>query len=489
MNTSFFFIKWLVLLGYWLLIINIVLQIIIKRRSIISSILAWLLIMYLLPFIGIITWLLFGEPYLGKKRIEIKNKIQLQTNIWINQLKLYQYIFETKKSDTANSLFQLCKYQQGISAIKGVQLQLFSCSINTVKTLIHDINLARKNIEMIFYIWKPGGIIDELAMALIKSSKRGICCKLILDSAGSLEFFKSPWVKIMRSSGIQIVEALKVSFFKIFFRRIDLRQHRKIILIDNYITYTGSMNLADPRFFKKKSGVGPWIDLMIRLIGPVASMLSIIYSCDWEMETGKKNIPLFPSLKTIYLKRLYKKHSAIQVIPSGPDFKTNIIHQVLLISIYSAKERLIITTPYLVPSDEIINALCTAAQRGVEVNIIVPKYNDSILVQWASRAFFSELLDAGVKIYEFEKGLLHSKTILVDNQLSLIGTFNLDMRSLWLNFEITLAIDDANFSKKLSLIHDQYKKNSKLLDPNKWQLRAYWKRIIEKFFYFLSPLL
>lgn len=488
MNTLFFFIKWLILLGYWLLIINITFQIVIKRRSI-SSAIAWLLIIYLLPFIGIITWLLFGEAYLGKKRTDIKNKIKIQTDQWINQLKLHQHIFETENSDTANSLFKLCKYQQGISAIKGVQLQLLSCSINTVKTLIHDINLARKNIEMVFYIWKPGGIIDEVATALIKSSKRGICCKLILDSAGSLEFFRSPWVKIMRNSGIQIVEALKINFLKIFFRRMDLRQHRKIILIDNYITYTGSMNLADPRFFKKHSGVGEWIDLMIRLIGPVASMLSIIYSSDWEMETGKKNVPLLPNQKHIFLKKLYKEHSAIQVIPSGPDFKSNIIHQVLLISIYSARKQLIITTPYLVPSDEIINAICTAAQRGVEVNIIIPKNNDSILVQWASRAFFSELLDAGVKIYEFEKGLLHSKSILIDNQLSLIGTFNLDMRSLWLNFEITLAIDDTKFSRKLLLIHNQYIKNSKLLDPNDWQLRSYWKQIIEKFVYFLSPLL
>jgi len=147
------------------------------------------------------------------------------------------------------------------------------------------------------------------------------------------------------------------------------------------------------------------------------------------------------------------------------------------------------TTPYLVPSDDLLHAICTAAQRGVKVSIIIPLYHDSILVKWASRVFFSELLEAGVKIYQFKKGLLHSKSILIDQQLSLIGTVNLDMRSLWLNFEITLVIDDRKFSHHLSAIQKEYIDNSRLLDKNTWSMRAYWTRILEKIFYFLSPLL
>jgi len=147
------------------------------------------------------------------------------------------------------------------------------------------------------------------------------------------------------------------------------------------------------------------------------------------------------------------------------------------------------TTPYFVPSDDLLHAICTAAYRGVDVSIIVPRHNDSVLVGWASRAFFGELLEAGVKIYQFEGGLLHTKSILVDGQLSLVGTVNLDMRSLWLNFEITLVIDDDGFGSDLARVQDDYIARSRLVDGKRWSRRAYWQRIVERLFYFFSPLL
>lgn len=147
------------------------------------------------------------------------------------------------------------------------------------------------------------------------------------------------------------------------------------------------------------------------------------------------------------------------------------------------------TTPYFVPSDDLLHAICTAAQRGVDVSIIMPRKNDSLLVGWASRAFFSELLAAGVKIYQFEGGLLHTKSVLVDGELSTVGTVNLDMRSLWLNFEITLVIDDAGFGGDLAAVQDDYISRSRLLDARLWAKRPLWQRIAERLFYFFSPLL
>jgi len=475
-----------VFLIYWLLIANITFRILIKRRSIASS-MSWLLIIYIIPFIGIFIWFFFGELYLGKRQKKIANRIWSISNIWLNELKSCKYIFQIKNSEVATSLFQLCKHRQGIPGVKTNNLKLLTNTKKIMQILIRDIYLARKNIEMVFYIWKPGGIADDVAMALISSAKRGIHCRLMLDSAGSIEFFRSPWVEIMRKSGIQVVEALKVSVFRIFLRRLDVRQHRKIVLIDNYIAYSGSMNLVDPYLFKKSSGIGQWIDLMTRIEGPIAATIGIIYSCDWEIETGHKILPQLPHKKI--LENKYNKDSSIQVIASGPGFPENMIHQALLTAIYSARNELIMTTPYLVPSEDLLYAICTAAQRGVKVSIIIPLCHDSILVKWASRVFFSELLEAGVKIYQFKKGLLHSKSILVDQQLSLIGTANLDMRSLWLNFEITLVIDDSNFGRNLSCIQNQYILDSQLLDKKKWSMRSYWTRILEKIFYFLSPLL
>ncbi|AEO08625.1 cardiolipin synthetase [Buchnera aphidicola str. Ak (Acyrthosiphon kondoi)] len=479
-------IKCLVFLTYWLLIANITFRVLIKRRNIPSS-MSWLLTIYIIPFIGFCVWFFFGELYLGKRQKKIANRIWSISNKWLNELKSRTYIFQLKNSEVATSIFQLCKHRQGLSGIKSNKIKLLTNTKKIMQTLIRDIYLARKNIEMVFYIWKPGGIADDVAIALIDSAKRGIHCRLMLDSAGSIEFFQSPWVEIMRKSGIQIVEALKVSLMRIFLRRIDVRQHRKIILIDNYITYSGSMNLVDPYLFKQSSGIGQWIDLMTRIEGPIAATIGIIYSCDWEIETGLKILPQLPNEKV--LENQPKKNSSIQAIASGPGFPENMIHQALLTAIYSAKNELIMTTPYLVPSEDLLQAICTAAQRGVAVSIIIPLYHDSILVKWASRVFFSELLEAGVKIYQFKKGLLHSKSILVDQQLSLIGTANLDMRSLWLNFEITLVIDDSDFGHNLFCIQNEYISNSQLIDKKVWSMRAYWTRVLEKIFYFLSPLL
>ncbi|HXK00467.1 MAG TPA: cardiolipin synthase, partial [Buchnera sp. (in: enterobacteria)] len=343
---------WLLFFGYWITIVSITFRILTKRYSTPSAV-AWFLVIYIFPVIGIATWLFFRELYLGKRRFKLANKIWSKTNIWLTDFKSCEFIFEKKNSDVATSLFQLCKHRQGISGIKCDQLKLLTNAKEIIKTLIHDIYLARNNIEMVFYIWKPGGLADDVANALISSAKRGIHCRLMLDSAGSIDFFRSKWVQVMRNSGIQIVEALKINLLRIFIRRIDLRQHRKVILIDDHITYTGSMNLVDPCLFKKSAGVGQWIDLMARIEGPIASTMGIIYSCDWEIETGKKILPRKPQENSIIL-QAKKKHNSIQVIASGPGFPKNMIHQALLTAIYAARKELIITTPYLVPSDDLL---------------------------------------------------------------------------------------------------------------------------------------
>ncbi|ESJ48174.1 cardiolipin synthetase, partial [Salmonella enterica subsp. enterica serovar Cubana str. CFSAN001083] len=325
------------------------------------------------------------------------------------------------------------------------------------------------------------------AESLMAAARRGIHCRLMLDSAGSVAFFRSPWAAMMRNAGIEVVEALKVNLMRVFLRRMDLRQHRKMVMIDNYIAYTGSMNMVDPRFFKQDAGVGQWVDLMARMEGPVATAMGIVYSCDWEIETGKRILPPPPDVNIMPFEQA--SGHTIHTIASGPGFPEDLIHQALLTATYAAREYLIMTTPYFVPSDDLLHAICTAAQRGVDVSIILPRKNDSLLVGWASRAFFSELLAAGVKIYQFEGGLLHTKSVLVDGELSLVGTVNLDMRSLWLNFEITLVIDDTGFGADLAAVQDDYISRSRLLDARLWVKRPLWQRITERLFYFFSPLL
>ncbi|TCV99927.1 cardiolipin synthase [Biostraticola tofi] len=486
MTTVYAIINWLLIFGYWLLIAGVTLRVLMKRRAVPSA-MAWLLVIYILPLVGIITYLLFGELNLGKRRAERAKAMWPSTAKWMQDLKQYQRIFATENSEVARSLFQLCEHRQGMGGLKGNKLQLLTSADDAMKALIKDIGLAQKSIEMVFYIWQSGGLVDQVAEALMAAARRGVHCRMMLDAAGSVAFFKSPYPAIMRTAGVEVVQSLNVSVLRVFLRRMDLRQHRKMVLIDNYISYTGSMNMVDPRYFKQDAGVGQWIDLMARMEGPVASAMGIIYSCDWEIETGQRLQPPPPDVNIMPFEQA--SGHTIQVIASGPGFPEGVIHQALLTAIYSAHQQLIMTTPYLVPSDDLLHAICTAAQRGIDVHIVVPRDNDSLLVGWASRAFFAELLEAGVHIHQFEDGLLHTKSVLVDGQLSLVGTVNLDMRSLWLNFEITLVIDDDDFGSDLARVQEDYIARSRVIDPKVWAARPYWQRIVERLFYFFSPLL
>lgn len=486
MTTLYTVINWLLLFGYWLLIAGVTLRVMIKRRAVPSA-MAWLLVIYILPLVGIITYLLFGELNQGKRRAERSKALWPSTAKWLEDLKGCRRIFTNENSEVAQAVFQLCEHRQGMGGLKGNQMQLLTSSDDALRALVRDIALAQNNIEIVFYIWQTGGLVDKVAEALIAAARRGVRCRLMLDSAGSVDFFRSPYPALMRAAGAHVVEALHVSLLRVFLRRMDLRQHRKMVLIDNHVAYTGSMNMVDPRFFKQDAGVGQWIDIMARMEGPVATAMGIIFSCDWEIETGERILPPPPDVNLIPFEQA--TGHTIQVIASGPGFPEGVIHQALLTSIYAAREQLVMTTPYLVPSDDLLHAICTAAQRGVEVHIIVPRHNDSMLVGWASRAFFAELLEAGVLIHQFEDGLLHTKSVLVDGQLSLVGTVNLDMRSLWLNFEITLVIDDDDFGRDLARVQEDYIARSRLIKPKVWSKRPYWQRIVERLFYFFSPLL
>lgn len=486
MTMLYTVINWLLLFGYWLLIAGVTLRVMMKRRAVPSA-MAWLLVIYILPLVGIITYLLFGELNLGKRRAERSKALWPSTAQWIEDLKGCRRIFASENSEVARSLFQLCEHRQGMGGLKGNHMQLLTSTDDALRALIRDIGLAQNNIEMVFYIWQAGGLVDQVAEALMAAARRGVRCRLMLDSAGSVAFFRSPYPELLRDAGVNVVEALHVSILRVFLRRMDLRQHRKMVLIDNYIAYTGSMNMVDPRFFKQDAGVGQWIDIMARMEGPVATAMGIIFSCDWEIETGERILPPPPNVNIMPFEQA--TGHTIQVIASGPGFPEGVIHQALLTSIYAARELLVMTTPYLVPSDDLLHAICTAAQRGVEVHIIVPRHNDSTLVGWASRAFFAELLEAGVLIHQFEGGLLHTKSVLVDGQLSLVGTVNLDMRSLWLNFEITLVIDDDDFGSDLARVQEDYQARSRLIEARVWSKRPYWQRIVERLFYFFSPLL
>ncbi|CAM3441468.1 cardiolipin synthase [Paraphotobacterium marinum] len=475
-------ITWLSLFSYWLLLAFITVRIIFKRREV-SSAFAWLLIIYIIPLFGLIIYLLIGELGQGYIR-NSKTKLMFFPYIeWFRKLKGKKITTDNFHHDSSSFINKLCLNKLFIPSLTYNNLEILNHPNNILSSILKDIRQSKSFIHFEFYIWSAGGVTNVIAQELIKSSSRGVKVRILLDAAGSRKFFKTKWPQIFQSNNIEIKEALKVQPLRMFFRRLDYRQHRKIIVIDNEIGYTGSMNMIDPRYFKKSSHVGQWIDLMVRMKGPAVYILHAIQSWDWEIETNQRILKKedFIPINKDYL-------SSVQVIPSGPMFGS-IISQVLVLAIHNARNEITITTPYFVPSDRIIHALKTAGERCIKVNIIIPNKNDSIMVEWASRAFFEELLMSGVRIFRYTEGLLHTKSVVIDNNLSLVGTVNIDVRSLQINDELTLAIEDSEFTKKLNSIQQEYIRNSIEVSEKSWKKRSFGKKVLEQFFYLFSPLL
>ncbi len=466
---------------YWLLTASVFLRVIFKRRPVSSS-LAWVLIIVVFPFLGVLIYLFFGEIHLGKRRAERAHALRTP---FLENLTKFLSGHETPPppGHAARAIYQIMHQRDGIGGLSYKNFSVLSDPDNIFDQWIRDIEHAERDIRMEFYIWHPHGRVTEVTEALITAAKRGVSIEILVDHAGSWSFFMfSRDLKRMRAAGIKLLPTLPVNLFRNLFRRVDLRLHRKLIVIDHVTCYTGSMNMADPRYFNAHKKFGPWIDIMLRFEGAAAFGVSKVFSWDWELETGERN---FPQLKT----ELATCEQWLSIIPSGPGQGEAVMHQIMLSMIHRANTSITIATPYFVPSEAIFEALCHAAQRNVDVCILLPKVSDSKIASFASESFYSGLLDAGVEIRLFHQGLLHAKAIVVDSELALVGSMNIDMRSLQLNFELSVALYDAESCKDVCNLLNTYKEQSNTVGVEAWHERPSYRHIAERFMYFLSPLL
>ena len=460
---------------------------VIMRKRAPSVSFAWLVVILLFPFGGAIIYLLFGENRLGERRANrlIKNRPVIRE--WSGSLQNKPIINWDSVNLECIPLDRQIIATTGIPTMPGNRLELIEHADLFFHLLIDDIRKAKSSCYLEFYILHAGGLADELIDALIEARNRGVSCRVLIDSIGSKPFLQSTQAVKMREGGIHLVEALPAGIIRALFMRIDLRNHRKLAIIDGTIAYTGSQNLVDPRFFKQQNGVGEWVDAMVRITGPVVELLTTSFMFDWLLEkkqrltdyAGTTDIhPVAPTGKAL-----------VQLAPSGPGYGKDTIHNLLLTTLYAARKELILTTPYFVPDNAILAALKSAAQRGVAVTIIVPEKNDSRLVHYASRAHYDALARAGVRIMAFSGGLLHTKTITVDGDFCLFGSVNLDMRSFWLNFEMTLCIYDKEFTSQIRALQQRYLQIATLHDNNTFQTRSYIQRFLENIALLVGPLL
>lgn len=476
---------------HWGIIVGLGLRVILRRRSAGSS-LAWMFLITSVPFLGGVIYLMIGELWLPSRRIkqalagrellrDVATGIEDRWELADDDLPLI-----------ARQLNAQSNLPFGLSALGGNSIELFDACNTCLDAMIRDIDHATQSVSMLFYIWHSKGKVEEVEDALIRACQRGVQCRVLLDSAGSRGFINSRNAQRLRQGGVELVEALPVGRFRFQLKRIDIRNHRKIVVIDHRVGYTGSMNMADPLHFNVGKGVGAWIDIMARVEGPVAQVMEMGVAMDWATEGGGIDTPsthgFFESIREAVLPASCGDIAA-QIVPSGPDQPEQLIHEMLITMIYNARKRLVITTPYFIPGEAMLQAIRGAAHRGVRVSLVVPERIDSVLVRHASKSYFEDLLDAGVEIYQYRGGLLHSKTVSADDEVSMLGSVNMDKRSFTINFEISMLVYHHGFLKDLRTLQESYIRDSIRIEPDRWRLRRVHERVMQNVLQLLSPLL
>ncbi|WP_165498192.1 cardiolipin synthase [Siculibacillus lacustris] len=453
-----------------------------------STGLAWILLVALFPVGGFLLYVLVGERPLG--RLRLRRMVEGHRPFLARFAALPAGAFGDLAALTVEQgqLARLGTATSGIPLLRCDRVDVIAGADTILKAIVADLNGARRACDLIFYIWQDGGLADGVADALERAARRGVRCRVLLDAVGSRPFFRGERIARLRAAGVRIEAALPVGPIRALFVRADLRLHRKLLIVDGRIAYTGSMNLVDPHVFRREAGVGEWVDAMIRIEGPPVVALETVFLEDWLAETGELPTPPVHPLAA-WAEVPAVTVGAAAVVPSGPDLVGDDIRRLVLAAAYGATRELVVTTPYFVPDEAVTTALESAAMRGVTVTLIVPEQVDSRLVRYASRSFFDGLLASGVRIHQFQGGLLHTKSLTVDGETTLFGTFNLDIRSLRLNFEITLVVFDPAVTAAVRALQADYERRSVAVDLIAWRARSPVRRFVENLVRLASPLL
>jgi cardiolipin synthase len=448
-----------------------------------ESRLAWLLVMLLLPGLGLVAYLLLGETQIGRRRAT-------RLRAALDALPDPAHIAgdPAELPERFAGLARVARSINGFATVAGNRAQLMPDSNATIDALVADIAAAEDHVHVSFYIWLADRNGLRVARALEDAARRGVSCRALADGLGSRAFLRSPHWRSLREAGVQVASALPIGnpVLRALRGRIDLRNHRKIVVIDGAITYVGSQNCADPEFLVKAK-YAPWVDAMVRVEGPVARQNQHLFASDWMEQVDERLHSLFePSDPS--RERGHAGFSA-QMLGTGPTVRASAMPELFASLFHAARTELVITTPYYVPDASLQAALCGSAHRGVQTTLIVPARNDSWLVAAASRSYYAELLEAGVRIYEFEGGLLHTKSVTVDGAVTLIGSANLDRRSFDLNYENNMLAFDPELTRAVRQRQDEYRNRSRAVersDVAAWPVR---RRIWNNAWAMLGPIL
>ena len=406
---------------------------------------AWVAVIMLLPVVGVVAYLLLGETSIGRERAHRLRET-------LARMPPPAAPVAPIPSEPAAALFALGQSINGYPPVAGNRIALLGDpqappdqpmrnSNAAIDALVADIAAAREHVHISFYIWLDDHHGGQMADAVSAAARRGVACRVMVDALGSRAFIRSPRWRQLQDAGVHVLATLDdiPRLGHLAVGRLDLRNHRKVAVIDNRIAFCGSQNCADPEF-RGAARFAPWIDILLRCEGPVVRQAQHLFLSTWIAETGE---PIESLVSAPPAPDVFAPGVVAQMFGTGPTTAGNAMSDMFVATLYAARHELIITTPYFVPDEALLRALCAAPRRGVRTVLVLPTRNNSKLVGAACYSTYAPLLAAGVEIYEYPLGLLHTKSITADGQIALVGSANMDRRSLQLNFENNLVIDDA----------------------------------------------
>ncbi len=437
----------------------------------------WLLFIFFVPWVGLLLYLLIGRPRLPRWRIERRGRyIDL-----IESVRLRMEALPLPAAPPVDPQYQpsvrLATDLGMLDNLGGNAVELLTEYEHTIDRIAADIDAARHHVHLCFYIFGDDRRSALVIAALGRAVSRGVECRVLVDAFGSRPFVRTLLPKL-QALGIETRVALPVRVGRKT-ARFDLRNHRKIVVIDGRIGYTGSQNMVSADF---KRGM-TYSELMVRIEGPSTLQLQAVFGSDWYVETGEFiGEEAFPLPAT-------KGKTPAQVLPNGPSSSTQRAQRMAVNLIYSATRRVVVTTPYFIPSQSLQDALETAVHRGAEVHLIVDDHIDQFFVGNAQRSYYESLLLAGVQIHAYTVAFLHTKSISIDGQVAWIGSCNLDMRSFELNEEVVALFFDHDIATQLGAIEERYMQGSVQIDINEWRQRPFLQELKQNLARLVSPLL
>ncbi|QIO34894.1 cardiolipin synthase [Bradyrhizobium sp. 1(2017)] len=470
-------LAWVFLLSEWA--IRLVMLAVVPFRRTPAAAKGWLLLIFFEPWIGLLLYVLIGRATMPRPRIEQMARVPQALAKVRERLLKHPNIFHPELSPGLEWTGYLAEKLGRMPTFAGNAAEIMVDYDAIFARLVTDIDRAKNHVHLLYFLFIADAATAPVIAALGRAVERGVVCRVLVDSLGSRSGLHILIPKLT-ALGVEVREMLPVGRFRSKRKRLDLRNHRKIAIIDGRIAFTGSQNLVAADFV----GGVTYEELVLRLTGPVVLQLQYIFATDWFLETNGalESGNIFPDPEITGL-------IPIQALASGPDFPIQNNQRFIVALIYAARKQVKITTPYFIPDEPMLQALQTAALRGVDVHLIVSETGDQVLVSWAQRSYYKELLEAGIKVHLYQTSFLHAKLLTIDDHIGLVGTSNMDIRSFVLNAEHILVIHDPGMTGRLKTEQSRYISNCRSLDLQQWRQRPFRLKLAEHLARLASPLL